>query len=156
MPRIRPESPFIPRARPEPPADLVPPEAADEWRAIVARLPAEWFTEETFGILRELCAHLAYAKQIRAGIEEIKAACVAEGKSWALDPAWSAKLSARWADHKAQTQSIATLATKLRLTNQSRYQPDKAEDERAKVAAAAGRKPWESWGNDGDEARPYV
>lgn len=144
MPRIRPSGvPFIPRERPEPPADLVPPEAADEWRAITARLPAEWFTEETFGLLRELCAHLAYAKQIRAGIERVKVACAAEGKDWALDPKWSQKLSFMWADHRFQSQQIASLATKLRLTNQSRYAPMKAEDERAKLAAAAPVKPWE-------------
>jgi hypothetical protein len=135
--------PFIPGKRPEPPPDLEPPEAADEWRAITARLPPEWFTAETFPILRELCAHLVYARRVREGIERVKKACEAEGKDWALDANWSRRVSSMWAEHRFQTQQIGSLSTKLRLTNQSRYAPEKAEDERAKIASTATRRPWD-------------
>ena len=135
--------PFIPAQRPEPPADLQPPEAADEWRTIVNRMPTEWFTEENFGLLSELCAHLVYAKRIRSGIERVKQACELEGKDWVLDDEYSVKLRRMWQEHRYQSQQIASLATKLRLPIQSRYSPQTAEDEREKVAATVGRKPWE-------------
>lgn len=138
--------PIIPGRRPEPPADLQPPEAAAEWRTIVARMPVDWFTEETFGLLSELCAHYVYARWVREGIERVKAACAADGKDWALDAEWSAKVSRLFAEHRYQTQQIARLSTKLRLTTQSRYAPMKAEDERAKVAAMVPSKPWEDFG----------
>jgi hypothetical protein len=48
-----------------------------------------------------------------------------------------------WREHRYQSQQIARLATKLRLPIQSRYSPRTAEDEREKVAAVVGRKPWE-------------
>jgi hypothetical protein len=139
--------PFIPAQRPEPPADLQPEEAKGEWRRIVNRMPTEWFTEENFALLSELCAHIAYAKEVRAEIEAVKEACAAEGKRWGLDAEWRAKVGALLAEHRYQSQQIASLATKLRLPIQSRYSPRTAEDEREKVAATVGRKPWE-WRED--------
>jgi hypothetical protein len=111
-------------------------------------MPAEWFTQETFGILRELCAHLVYAKWVREGISRLKQRWEAEGKDWALDDEYSAKLSAMWGEHRFQTQQIGSLSTKLRLTNQSRYAPQTAEREREKLTAVVARKPWEDFGED--------
>jgi hypothetical protein len=132
--------PFIPAQRPEPPADLQPPEAKDEWRAIVSRMPAEWFPQETFGILHELCAHHVYARWIREGIQRVKEACEKDGIDWALDQAWSGKLAQMWAEHRYQTQQIGKLSASLRLTNKARYSPERAHDEREKVAAVVGPK----------------
>jgi hypothetical protein len=135
--------PFIPAQRPEPPEDLEPEEAKGEWRRIVARMPAEWFTTENMPLLGELCAHIAFAKEVRGEIKAVKQACAAEGKRWGLDVEWRAKVSGLLAEHRFQTQRIEKLSAALRLTNKARYSPEKAHDEREKVAAMAGHRPWE-------------
>jgi hypothetical protein len=43
--------------RPEPPAELTA-EQAWEWQAIVDRMPADWFTVETWPVLMLLCRHI--------------------------------------------------------------------------------------------------
>ena len=43
-------------ARPEPPEDLTEEQAA-EWRAVVARMPADWFHRETHGLLAQYVRH---------------------------------------------------------------------------------------------------
>jgi hypothetical protein len=135
--------PFIPATRPEPPADLQPPEAKDEWRRITRRLPGEWFVEENLPLLAELCSHIVFAKEVRGEIVAVKQACAAEGKRWGLDVEWRAKVNALLAEHRRQSQRIEKLSAALRLTNKARYSPEKAHDEREKVAATVGRKPWE-------------
>jgi hypothetical protein len=42
--------------RPPPPSDLTD-EQAEEWKAIVGRLPAEWFPRETWPVLVQFCRH---------------------------------------------------------------------------------------------------
>src|SRR3546814_433066 len=49
--------------RPEPPSDLTD-EQADEWRAVVNRLPAEWFPRETWGLLSQYCRHVIRARRL--------------------------------------------------------------------------------------------
>jgi hypothetical protein len=122
---------------------LEPEEAKSEWRRITRRLPGEWFTEENSALLGELCAHLVYAKWVRMEIKAVKEACAAEGKRWGLDAVWRAQVKALLAEHRFQTQRIEKLSAALRLTNKARYSPEKAHDEREKVAATVGRKPWE-------------
>jgi hypothetical protein len=50
-------------ARPEPPSDLTDDQAA-EWRAVVERMPADWFPRETYGLLSQYCRHVVTARRI--------------------------------------------------------------------------------------------
>jgi hypothetical protein len=47
-------------ARPEPPEDLTE-EQAVEWRAVVDRLPTDWFSRETHGLLSQYVRHVVTA-----------------------------------------------------------------------------------------------
>src|SRR5690606_31228401 len=49
--------------RPEPPHELTD-EQAHEWRAVVNRLPAEWFPRETHGSLAQYCRHVVTAGRV--------------------------------------------------------------------------------------------
>lgn len=57
-------------ARPEPPEDLTP-EQAEEWRAVVARLSADWFPRETHGLLAQYCRHVCTARRIARLLAEM-------------------------------------------------------------------------------------
>ena len=57
--------------RPEPPADL-PPEQADQWREIVAPMPVDWFTSETWPVLRQLCQHIATSRFVAAELSQFE------------------------------------------------------------------------------------
>lgn len=119
--------------RPDPPAELTP-EQAEEWRAIVGRMPADWFTRENQAMLVDLCRHVVIARRVSEQID-------------AFDPEWLAdeeglkrydKLTSILERH---TRTIASLSTRMRLTQQSRYNAAAANtaSERAKGPV----KPWE-------------
>jgi hypothetical protein len=58
--------------RPEPPDDLPSPEQADQWREIVAAMPAGWFTSETWPVLRQLCQHIATSKFVAMELSQFE------------------------------------------------------------------------------------
>ena len=49
--------------RPDAPYDLTD-EQADEWRAVVNRMPADWFPRETHGMLTQYCRHVVAARRV--------------------------------------------------------------------------------------------
>jgi phage terminase small subunit len=126
--------PLAPGARrPDPPDELTP-EQADEWRAVVGRMPADWFTRENQAMLVDLCRHVVIARRVSEQID-------------AFDPAWLAddeglkrydKLTAILERH---TRTIASLSTRMRLTQQSRYNAAAANT--ASEKAKGPVKPWE-------------
>ena len=59
-------------ARPEPPEELTEEQAA-EWRAVVDRLPADWFPRETHGLLAQYCRHVVSARRVARLLEELDA-----------------------------------------------------------------------------------
>ena len=121
-------------ARPAPPEDL--PEAqAVQWRRIVDRMPHDWFPSETQPLLVALCRHITLARELAAMISEFRREWItADGGLERLDRL--AKMLDR--EHRA----MASLAVKLRLTNQSRYTPGRAATEAGK--RLTGRAPWEA------------
>jgi hypothetical protein len=119
--------------RPEPPKDLTVEQAA-EWGAVVARMPAGWFTRETHQVLATYCRHVVNARRLAEVIE-------------AFDPAWLSdedglkrydKLLAM-ADREGK--AITMTATRLRLTPQARYTAQSAATAANKTGA--GDKPWQ-------------
>jgi hypothetical protein len=156
-------APLIPGTRPPPPEELEP-EEQDEWEAIVERLPANWFTGENIPMLRELCRHICYARELARQVVKVRVEIQAVMEGLAADTAGSIgvaerrKIQAALRDelctllrsHGYQTERMGNLSTKLRLTKQSRYDASSAS-RAAKNAGPAMKKPWLDWGeNSGD------
>jgi hypothetical protein len=123
---IRPVTPVEKTPRPAPPVELSD-EEADEWRAIVDRLPAEWFARETHGLLVQYCRHVVAARrvsQLIAAIQEASPFCL---KSY---------LDALKAQQR-ESGILASLATKMRISQQSTYDKSKRKREGGKA------RPWD-------------
>jgi hypothetical protein len=112
--------------RPDAPYDLTD-EQVDEWRAVVARLPADWFTRETHALLAQYCRHVVRARRIAQLIDQAE-------KS---DPFDVKEYRDLLRSEEEQSRAIASLATRMRLTQQTTY-------DKSKKKPATGRKPWES------------
>lgn len=111
----------------------VPPDFSDVeaamWRETVESKPAEWFGPDSWSVLKEY---------IRAAVMCDTLAKVVAGAVTRGDPdEIKAVLDMRDKERKA----VASLGTKLRLTQQSRYTPNAAAtaDKRA-----GGKRPWQS------------
>jgi hypothetical protein len=119
----------LPPQRPEPPAELSE-EEAQEWIEIVAVMPAEWFTRETHPMLVQLCRAIVASRF--AAIEMCKLR--ASKKVNALQIGRLSRLQDLY------TRSISSLSTKMRLSQQSRYNYSQAH---AVAKNATPKKLWE-------------
>src|SRR5262245_54120891 len=121
------------RPRPEPPDELNAEEAV-VWRTVTARMPADWFTSENFPLLvmycRSICSARDIANRRKSGLnlEELD-------------------LLLSMVDR--ERRSIESLATKMRLTQQSRYSkrksrgPDAPRPWETTAPGPEARRPWE-------------
>jgi hypothetical protein len=102
-------------------------EQADEWRKIVARLPADWFPSETHAVLAQYCRHVVAARRISQLIR-------AELENEKLDlGAYDTLLKMQ----ERESKQIGTLATRMRITQQSTMRVETLK--KPKQVA----KPWE-------------
>jgi hypothetical protein len=115
--------------RPAPPSDLTP-EQRTEWLALVNRMPADWFTRESHGVLAQYCRHVVAARRVAQLIE------AAEQE----DPLDITKYDKLLAMQEREGRALSSLATRMRLTQQSRYEARKT----APIKPAA--RPWERTG----------
>lgn len=112
----------LPGQRPEPPDTLTAAEA-DLWRAVVATKPSDWFDAGSLPILADYC---------RACVQQ-------DGLARAINKCETPDINLiRLFDTMAKLK--ATLATKMRLSQQSKYRADAAEVASRKVGPT---KPWE-------------
>jgi hypothetical protein len=143
----------IPGAREPAPPDLEP-AAAGIWDSIVIRLPEDFFTSETVPILKAYCRHSAFADHIAAEIAERRAmiealeAAVRDGRSGTRKlPKLRESLYALHKHHGYETDHAMSCATRLRLTNQSRFVPERAASKAGKTQSV-GLPPWHDWGHN--------
>ena len=108
----------LPGSRPEPPDELTA-EQAEEWRVIVGRMPADWFTRETYPLLVDLCRHIVRARVIAGKIDDFD-------PEWLVTDAGAKTYDRLCAMGERETRMMASLATKMRLTQQSRYNAQSA------------------------------
>ena len=54
--------------RPDPP-DVLTADQAHEWRAVVNRMPADWFPRETHALLIQYCRHVVSARNVAEMID---------------------------------------------------------------------------------------
>ncbi len=144
--------PGVPRKRSPPPPELDPREAKI-WRDITRSLPADWFTSGNHLLLKELCRHVRLSDDsmvdialARAAVDEVMATPKPPPKL--LIEALK-KYRAALQSHALQSERIASLSTKLRITNQSRYAPRVAGT--AANTVSAYPEPWIDWNQDGAE-----
>ncbi|MHC2530579.1 hypothetical protein [Bradyrhizobium diazoefficiens] len=96
--------------RPDAPYTLTDTEA-NEWRAIVAAMPAQYFARTQYPLLTQLCRHVVASNRVAMLIESV---C----KQKAIDRAELVSLQAAQA---AETSAIIRLSRSMRLTHQSVY-----------------------------------
>jgi len=113
--------------RPSPPSDLTD-EQADEWRAVVNRMSADWFPRETHGMLAQYCRHVVAARRVAQLVEQIERA--EEFEIDAYDKAL--KMQER------EGRAISSLATRMRISQQSTVRAEQARK------PSQVKKPWES------------
>lgn len=99
---------------------------------IVESLPGRFFGQEQAPLVAQLARHIVSARRLSAWIDKLE-----RMKGEEFDPAdYFRALESR----RKETAQIVAIARALRLTNQSRYRPEKA----AESAAANGARPWEA------------
>lgn len=120
--------------RPDPPADLTDAQA-EIWRGIVASEAAAFFaTAALRSLLAEYCRHRDTGEMLSGIINTFKPEWVKSGEG---AKRYHSLLKMRDLESRAAIQA----ATKLRLTNQSRYTTRAADF--ASRNAAKGLRPWE-------------
>lgn len=112
--------------RPLPPNELTV-EQADEWSAVVDRMPADWFPRETHGMLVQYCRHVVAARRIAQLIARVE-------KSNKLDLDEYDKLLKM---QEREGRAVSSLATRMRITQQATVRAESAKKP-AQISA-----PWE-------------
>jgi hypothetical protein len=111
----------IPRQRA--PSELTK-EQAGIWNAVVAAEPADWFSGSTRPLLAQYCRHIAAARHVAAMIASLDGAIAAQTAERSGDRI-AIMLSAVKAFDRLQkmqereSRAIASLATKMRITQQA-------------------------------------
>lgn len=105
--------------RPLPPADATP-EEAELWRETTSSEPAGFFASAASrAMLKDYCRHRITADKITSVINLFKA-------EWLKNAEGSKRYAMLLKMRDLEARGAAGMATKLRLTNQSRYTPQAA------------------------------
>ena len=112
--------------RPRPPAELTD-DQAEEWLSVVNRMPADWFPRETHALLLDYCRHVVMSRKISQLIQQIEAGDT-------LDVVEYDRLG-KMAERESRV--IASLATKMRMTQQTSY-------DKSKKKPIVTRNPWDT------------
>ena len=120
--------------RPKPPADLTPDQAV-EWQAVVSRMPVDWFPREIWPLLCAYCRHVTNSRHIAGLIEDAHKGDLSDRKALM-------RYNRLLGMQERQSSTLAGLATRMRLTQQSRYTPHSAAS-RTKGSTSA-KKLWET------------
>ena len=147
----RDDGPIVPGSERLPPPDELRAVERKIWAAITARMPADWFTADTSPLLKQFCRHIALADGLMVEIGALEQ----ELETLRGSPEPDRKRTFEVKEemhvlmrlHGFESDRIANIGTKLRLTNQSRYRAEVAKDQHDTRAAsgAPGPKPWENW-----------
>ena len=111
--------------RPLPPPGLTE-EQADEWRAVVGRMAADWFPRETHGMLVAFCRHVVAARRVAQLIEAAESAV--EFDLLAYDRLLKCQ--------ERESRCVASLSVKMRISQSTAY--DKTKKRSSQV-----KRPWE-------------
>lgn len=128
--------------RAKPPVDLSDAEAM-EWRRIVDSLPADWFSDETLPLLAQYCRHIISSRRVAAMVANLDRAVTAEIEGGETSEAAAVLGSVKALDRlfkmqERESRCLASLATKMRISQQSTYDKSKTKGDRTPA-----RRPWE-------------
>lgn len=99
--------------RPEPPDSLTE-EEAQIWRDVVGGLPPEWFGAETWLLLEQYCRHGSRARAIARAVSAL-------GEKIGTDDFDALAYDKLLIREQAMSGTLAALATKMRISQQSTY-----------------------------------
>lgn len=111
--------------RPHPPGELTD-EQAEEWRAVVNRLPADWFPRETHGMLAQYCRHIVAARRVAQLLAAFEARETLDIEQYDR----MLKMQER------EGRAISSLATRMRISQQATVNAKRQKP-------AAQPKPWD-------------
>lgn len=113
--------------RPDAPYELTDDEAA-VWRGVIDRMPATWFGPETYPLLTQYCRHIVRSNRVAQLVQSAESdeKCALEDYDRLL------KMQER------ESRAILTLATKMRLAQQSTIAPDAKKERRIGL-----KRPWQ-------------
>jgi len=113
--------------RPDAPYDLTD-EQAEEWWAVVNRMPADWFPRETHGMLAQYCRHVVAARRVAQLIADLE-------KSPDFDVENYDRLLKM---QEREGRAISSLATRMRISQQATVRAEQARK------PSVVKKPWEA------------
>ena len=140
---VAPKSGITAIHRPGPPSELTD-EQSYEWLKVVNRMPADWFPEETHGLLVQYCRHIVDARRIAQLIDAMTNGAtdtevIIDG-SGEEAPAVQFTVKEYQALPRMQgdeSAKIASLATRMRISQQATLDPDR------KKKPVSTPKPWQ-------------
>lgn len=125
----------LPGQRTEPPPGF-PADATEVWRSVVASKPHDWFGADSVYLLEAYCHAVVSHRLISIGV-----AAFDQSKMASPDGINLYDQLTRMQERQARV--MAAIATKLRLTQQSRYTPQAAATAAKKVGGGSTR-PWDN------------
>ncbi len=119
--------------RPDPPAKLTAPQATT-WRAVVATKPVKWWDAGSIPMLVAYCKAIDVHDAVSLQIEAFE-------PEWLLTDDGLARFDRLAALQERQARVIASLATRMRLSQQARL--DKTVAATSAKQPEAGPRPWD-------------
>lgn len=119
--------------RPKPPDELTE-DQATEWRAVVERMPRDWFPRETQGLLVQYCRHVVRARTLAEQINTIDSAEL-KGQEGLARYDRLLRMAER------ESRAMTALGRAMRITQRSRVRAETAGT--AAKGPGDGRKPWD-------------
>jgi hypothetical protein len=124
--------------RPPPPDHLTEDQKA-EWLAITRRLPGDYFPLETHGLLAAYVQHLTTLRLLSAEVDRYRI-------EWTDSADGLQRFDRLLAMRERESRALSSLATRLRISPQSRRTAVGADRAAAQSPPQGGRKPWELHG----------
>jgi hypothetical protein len=98
-------------------------------------MPPDWFTRETQELLTNYCRHVAKARTLARAVDEFD-------QAWLADEDGLKRYDKLTQMAEREGRALSSLATRMRITQQSRYNPAAANTAASK--AGTGHKPWQT------------
>jgi len=132
---------------PYPPPGLTAEQAA-LWRTILVSKPSDWFDQSNLPLLTALVRHICTFERICEQLERYDVGDIEQIET----------VNKLLAMRDREGKAMASMATKLRLTIQSKYEPERAKH----IAMRGGRvpRPWDDqvnvFANNGRYGKRYI
>ena len=116
--------------RPDAPLDLTP-EETSEWIEVANAMPADWFTRETHGLLKQYCRHIIAARRVSQLIDQ----------EMARDDMEVSALDKLLTMQARETSAIKAMAASMRVSQQASYTTKAAGTSKGSRVV---KRPWEA------------